>query len=77
MESRLPSDHRITSLSFSDNLIQPQGWLSLPKQIKYLRVNGLEPGEHTIKIDYGCGVETKKIRVEKDKVSIAYFAYAK
>jgi hypothetical protein len=54
-----------------------RGWLSLPKHIKYLRVNGLEPGEHTIKIDYGCGVETKKIRVEKDKINIAYFAYAK
>jgi hypothetical protein len=54
-----------------------RGWLSLPKQIKYLRVDGLEPGEHTIKIDYGCGVETKKIKVEKDKINIAYFAYAK
>jgi len=54
-----------------------RGWLSLPKQIKYLRVNGLEPGEHTIKIDYGCGVETNIIRVEKDKINIAYFAYAK
>jgi hypothetical protein len=54
-----------------------RGWLSLPKQIKYLRVNGLEPGEHTIKIDYGCGVETKKIKVEKDKINVAYFVYAK
>ena len=54
-----------------------RGWLSLPKQIKYLRVDGLEPGEHTIKIDYGCGVETTKIKVEKDKINIAYFAYAK
>lgn len=54
-----------------------RGWLSLPKHIKYIRVDGLEPGEHTIKIDYGCGVETKRIKVEKDKINIAYFAYAK
>jgi len=54
-----------------------RGWLSLPKQIKYLRVNGLEPGENTIKIDYGSGVETKKIKVEKDRINIVYFAYAK
>ncbi len=54
-----------------------RGWLSLPKQIKYIRIDGLEPGEHTIRIDYGCGVETKKIKVEKDKINIAYFVYAK
>ena len=54
-----------------------RGWLSLPKHIKYIRVDGLEPGEYTIKIDYGCGVETKKIKVEKDKINIAYFVYAK
>jgi len=54
-----------------------RGWLSLPKQIKYIRVDGLEPGEHTIKIDYGCGVETKKIKLEKDKINIAYFSYAR
>jgi len=54
-----------------------RGWLSLPKKINYLRVTGLEPGEHTISIDYGCGVETKNIRVEKDKINIAHFVYAK
>ena len=54
-----------------------RGWLSLPKQIKYLRVEGLEPGEHTIKIDYGCGVETTTVKVEKDKINIANFTYAK
>jgi hypothetical protein len=54
-----------------------RGWLSLPKKIHYLRVAGLEPGEHTITIDYGCGVETQKIRVEKDKINIAHFVYAK
>jgi hypothetical protein len=54
-----------------------RGWLTLPAKIYYLRVNGLTPGEHTIKIDYGCGVQEKKIKLEKDKIGIAYFSYAK
>ncbi len=54
-----------------------RGWLSLPKQIRHLRINALEPGEYAIKIDYGCGTETKNVRVEKDRINIAYFAYPK
>jgi hypothetical protein len=54
-----------------------RGWLTLPKQIKYSRVDGLEPGEYAVKIDYGSGVETKKIKLEKDKVNVVYFVYAK
>jgi hypothetical protein len=54
-----------------------RGWLSLPKQIRYLRLDGVTPGEHTIKIDYGCGVETRKIKVEKDNINITYFANAR
>jgi hypothetical protein len=54
-----------------------RGWLTLPKQIHYLRVNGLAPGEHIIRIDYGCGLQEKKIKLEKDKIGVAYFAFAK
>jgi len=54
-----------------------RGWLTLPKQIKYSRLDGLEPGEYAVKIDYGSGVETKKIKLEKDKVNVVYFVYAK
>ncbi len=54
-----------------------RGWLTLPGRIYYLRVNGLTPGEHTIKIDYGSGVQEKTVKLEKDKIGIAYFSYAK
>jgi hypothetical protein len=54
-----------------------RGWSTLPKKISYLRVSGLAPGEHRIKIDYGCGVQEKTIKLEKDKISIAYFSFAK
>jgi uncharacterized protein len=54
-----------------------RSWITLPKQIHYLRINGLAPGEHTIKIDYGCGIQEKKIKLEKDKISIEYFSFAK
>ena len=61
----------------ADEQADLRGWLTLPKQIKYIRMDGLEPGEYTVKIDYGSGVETKKIKLEKDKVNVAYFIYAK
>ena len=54
-----------------------RSWVTLPKQIKYLRINELAPGEHTIKIDYGCGIQERKIKLEKDKIGVAYFAFAK
>jgi hypothetical protein len=54
-----------------------RSWVTLPKQIQYLRLNGIAPGEHTIKVDYGCGVQEKKIKLEKDKIGIAYFAFAR
>ena len=54
-----------------------RGWSTLPGKINYLRVNGLVPGEHTIKIDYGCGVQEKTVKLEKDKIGIAYFSFAK
>lgn len=54
-----------------------RAWMTLPKHIQYVRLNGLAPGEHTIKIDFGCGVETRVIKLEKDKINIAYFTYAK
>jgi len=42
-----------------------------------MRLNNVEPGEYTIKIDYGCGIQTRKVVVEKDKVNIQYFAFSK
>ncbi len=54
-----------------------RGWLTLPKQVQYIRLNDLAPGEHIIKIDFGCGTETRQIKLEKDKINVAYFVYAK
>jgi hypothetical protein len=54
-----------------------RGWSTLPGKINYLRVNGLAPGEHTVTIDYGCGVQVKTVKLEKDKIGIAYFSFAK
>jgi len=53
-----------------------RGWLTLPKNIHYLRLNGLTPGEHTVTIDYGSGTREKKIQLQKDKIGIAYFSIA-
>jgi hypothetical protein len=54
-----------------------RGWSTLPGKINYLRVTGLVPGEHTIKIDYGCGEQVKTVKLEEDKIGIAYFSFAK
>jgi hypothetical protein len=54
-----------------------RSWLTLPGKINYLRINDLTAGEHIIKIDYGCGVQEKTINLEKDKINIAYFSFAK
>ncbi|MEN6330913.1 MAG: hypothetical protein ABFD57_02875 [Smithella sp.] len=54
-----------------------RSWSTLPGNIHYLRVNGLAPGEHKIRIDYGCGVQEKTIKLEKNKIGIAYFSFAK
>lgn len=54
-----------------------RGWMTLPKQIRYIRLNDLAPGEHIVKIDFGCGTETRIVTLEKDKINIAYFTYAK
>lgn len=52
-------------------------WSTLPGKIGYLRIDGLAPGEHTIKIDYGCGVQEKTVKLEKNKIGIVYFSFAK
>lgn len=54
-----------------------RSWLTLPKNIQYLRLNGLTPGEHTIKIDYGCGIQEKRIKLQKNKIEVVYFSIAK
>jgi len=54
-----------------------RSWQSLPKEIKYLRIDDITPGEHTVKIDFGCGVETKRLIIEKDRCNVIYITYAK
>ncbi len=54
-----------------------RSWSTLPGKIHYLRVNDLAPGEHRIKIDYGCGIQEKTIKLEKNKIGVAYFSFAK
>lgn len=54
-----------------------RGWLTLPGKISYLRINDLPPGEHAIVIDYGSGRQEKKIKLEKDKINIAHFSFAR
>jgi hypothetical protein len=54
-----------------------RSWSTLPGKIHYLRIKGLVPGEHKIKIDYGSGVQEKTVKLEKDKIGIAYFSFAK
>ncbi len=54
-----------------------RSWSTLPAKINYLRINGLVPGEQLIKIDYGSGMQEKIVKLEKDKIGIAYFSFAK
>jgi hypothetical protein len=54
-----------------------RSWRTLPRQIRYLRINDLPPGEHVVRIDYGCGIQEKRINLVKDKIGIAYFSYAR
>ena len=51
-----------------------RSWLTLPKQIQYLRVNALEPGEYIVKIECGSGSQIKKIKLEKETIGVAYFS---
>jgi len=54
-----------------------RSWSTLPGKIHYLRINDLAPGKHKIRIDYGCGVQEKTIKLQKNKTGIAYFSFAK
>jgi hypothetical protein len=54
-----------------------RSWSTLPGKTHYLRVSGLVPGEHRIRIDYGCGVQEKTVHLDKGKTGIAYFSFAK
>ncbi len=48
-------------------------WSTLPKNIQYIRIPNLKPGNHLIKIRHGGGVQEKQVVVKKDTVTIAYF----
>ncbi len=48
-------------------------WSTLPKNIQYIRIPNLKPGNHLIKIRHGAGVQEKRVVIKKDTVTIAYF----
>ncbi len=48
-------------------------WSTLPKNIQYIRIPNLKPGNHLIKIRHGGGVQEKQVVIKKDTVTIAYF----
>lgn len=54
-----------------------RSWVTLPRQIQYVRINELKPGEHTIVIEYNGGFQTQKVTVKEGKISVAYFSAAK
>lgn len=53
-----------------------RSWLTLPKQIQYLRLNDLAPGEHSIVIEYNGKSQEQKVKMEKGKISVVHFPAA-
>ena len=51
-----------------------RSWVTLPRQIQYLRISDLKPGEYTITIEYNGGAQSQKVVVEEGKIRIAYFS---
>ncbi len=47
-------------------------WTTLPKNIQYLRISGLSPRHHTIKIAYHGGSQVQTVRVKENTVNILY-----
>ncbi|MDD5169705.1 MAG: ankyrin repeat domain-containing protein [Syntrophales bacterium] len=51
-----------------------RSWLTLPKQIQYLRLNDLEPGDHTIIINHNGRSREQKVKLEKGKIKVVHFS---
>lgn len=54
-----------------------RSWITLPRQIQYIRINELSPGEHTIGIEYNGGTQLQKVTLEEGKICVAYFSAAR
>jgi hypothetical protein len=53
-----------------------RSWLTLPKQIHYMRVNDLEPGEQNIVLENDGKSQVQKVKTEKGKILVVYFPTA-
>jgi len=53
-----------------------RSWLTLPKQIQYLRLNDLEPGDHSIIITHNGRSQEQKVKIEKGKIKVVHFSAA-
>ncbi len=53
-----------------------RSWLTLPKQIQYLRINDLEPGDHSIIINHKGRSQEQKVKIEKGKIKVVHFLAA-
>jgi len=53
-----------------------RSWLTLPKQIQYVRLNDLEPGEHNIIINHNGRSQEQKVKMEKGKIKVVHFSAA-
>jgi hemin uptake protein HemP len=54
-----------------------RSWISLPRQIQYIRVHELMPGEHSIGIEYNGGSQVHKVILEEGRIRVAYFSVTK
>jgi len=54
-----------------------RSWVTLPRQIHYLRINELGPGDHTLTVEYNGGNQTHKVTIEEGKIGVAYFFAAR
>lgn len=54
-----------------------RSWITLPRQIQYVRIDELTPGDHTIVVEYNGGSQVHKVRMEEGKISVAYFSVAR
>lgn len=53
-----------------------RSWITLPRQIQYLRINELQPGEHEITLEYNGKSQVHKVNLEEGKISVIYFCAA-
>jgi len=51
-----------------------RSWISLPRQVQYIRVHDLMPGEHSIGIEYNGGSQVQKVILKEGQIHVAYFS---